>query len=84
MTDRKKPGVAFWATVAVAVVLAAYPLSFGPVRYAYWKNDRPAWMGKAAGMFFWPHFWMHEHGPQWLSRAISGYDDWWFRPPVLQ
>jgi hypothetical protein len=30
MTDRKKPGVAFWATVALVVVLVAYPLSFGP------------------------------------------------------
>jgi hypothetical protein len=31
MTDRKKPGVAFWATVAVVLALVAYPLSFGPV-----------------------------------------------------
>jgi hypothetical protein len=29
-TSRKKPGVAFWATVVVVVVLVAYPLSFGP------------------------------------------------------
>ena len=27
--NRKKPGVAFWATVVVVVVLVAYPLSFG-------------------------------------------------------
>jgi hypothetical protein len=37
MTDRKKPGVAFWAGVAVAVLLVAYPLSFGPV---CWLNQR--------------------------------------------
>jgi hypothetical protein len=30
MTDRKKPGVAFWATVALVVVLL-YPLSLAPV-----------------------------------------------------
>jgi hypothetical protein len=36
MTSRKKPGVAFWATVAVFVVLA-YPLSFGP---ACWTMSR--------------------------------------------
>ena len=31
MTDRKKPGVAFWATVVVvAVLLVAYPVAWGP------------------------------------------------------
>lgn len=34
--DRKKPGMAFWATVA-AVVLLAYPISFGP---ACWIASR--------------------------------------------
>ncbi len=28
--ERKKPGVAFWATIALAVTLVAYPLSIGP------------------------------------------------------
>ena len=36
-SDRKKPGVAFWATVVVVVVLLAYPLSFGP---ACWGATR--------------------------------------------
>ena len=36
MTDRKKPGAAFWATVVVVVVLI-YPLSFGP---ACWISSR--------------------------------------------
>jgi hypothetical protein len=30
MTDRKKPGVAFWATVVLVVALLGYLLSFGP------------------------------------------------------
>jgi hypothetical protein len=30
MTNRKQPGVAFWATVVVVAVLVGYPLSFGP------------------------------------------------------
>jgi hypothetical protein len=38
MTDRKKPGVAFWMTVALAAGLA-YPLSFGP---ACWLHE---WAG---------------------------------------
>lgn len=29
-SDRKKPGVAFWTTVVLVVVLVGYPLSFGP------------------------------------------------------
>jgi hypothetical protein len=29
-SDRKKPGVAFWATVVLVAVLVGYPLSFGP------------------------------------------------------
>ena len=30
MTSRRKPGVAFWATVVIAAGLVLYPLSFGP------------------------------------------------------
>ena len=37
MTDRKKPGVAFWATVALVVMLIGYPLSVGP---AFWITNR--------------------------------------------
>ena len=29
-TSHKQPGVAFWTTVLVVVVLVAYPLSMGP------------------------------------------------------
>jgi hypothetical protein len=42
MTSRKKPGVAFWATVVPVVVLVLYPLSFGP---ACWINCRSDWIG---------------------------------------
>jgi hypothetical protein len=35
--DGKKPGVSFWATVVVVVLLVAYPLSFGP---ACWIASR--------------------------------------------
>jgi len=37
MTSRNKPGVAFWATIALAAVLVGYPLSFGP---ACWISSR--------------------------------------------
>ena len=35
--DHKKPGVAFWATVGLVVILVVYPLSFGP---ACWISTR--------------------------------------------
>ncbi len=35
--SRKKPGVAFWATVVVLVGLSGYPLSMGP---ACWISSR--------------------------------------------
>lgn len=35
--NRQKTGVAFWATVALVVVLVGYPLSFGP---ACWIASR--------------------------------------------
>ena len=42
--DRKKPGVGFWATVAVVVVLVAYPLSWGPAHLIECRLNRPwAW-----------------------------------------
>ena len=47
MTSRKKPGVAFWATVALVAVLMGYPLSFGPwcwiaSRTATHRRDAPS------------------------------------------
>jgi hypothetical protein len=41
MTERKRPGVVFWATVVV-VCLLAYPLSFGPACWITSRLDRGA------------------------------------------
>jgi hypothetical protein len=38
MNEGSKPGIAFWATVVIVVVLVAYPLSFGP---ACWWFSKP-------------------------------------------
>src|SRR5262245_22978664 len=55
--SHKKPGVAFWATVVVVVVLVAYPLSFG---LACWWFSPPwsdgPWLIRTSDA--WPHaFW---------------------------
>ena len=58
--DRKKPGVAFWATVAVVVVLA-YPLSFGPV---CWFRHSAKMRISVMPHVHWPLGWvMYNFGP---------------------
>ena len=51
MTDRKKPGVAFWATVVLVVVLTLYVLSFGP---ACWITSRMNFGTSAIGVIYRP------------------------------
>ncbi len=53
MTSGKKPGIAFWATVVLVLVLA-YPLSFGP---ACWITSRAEWLQPAFEYAFWPLVW---------------------------
>jgi hypothetical protein len=48
---KKKPGVAFWATVVLVVALVAYPLSFGP---ACWMAGCGVVPMKATRMAYWP------------------------------
>lgn len=50
MTDRKKPGVPFWATVA-AVGLVLYVASFGP---ACWLTSRMHFETSAIGVIYRP------------------------------
>ena len=75
MTDRKKPGVAFWATVMMVVVLVAYPLSFGP---ACWWLSEPIEMiafsyqnTRQIPGAYWPIAWAAKHGPKPLQRMIT-------------
>ena len=43
MTDSKKHGWAFWATVGLVVVLVGYPLSFGPACWLVSWEILPDW-----------------------------------------
>jgi hypothetical protein len=70
MTDRKKPGVAFWATVALVAVLLAYPLSFGP---ACWLCERGLLSQRAAWIIFRPWTWLCVNGPEPVRTAVRRY-----------
>jgi hypothetical protein len=73
--DRKKPGWAFWTTVAVVVVLVGYPLSFGPACWIVaWANEN-AGAGFVNG-FYRPVIWTHNRSFQRsgrLHKVISWY-----------
>src|SRR5262245_63765989 len=70
MTSHKKPGVAFWATVVVVVVLVAYPLSFGP---ACWLCEKGALSQRIGWTMFRPVTWLVLHGPRPVSSLIQAY-----------
>ena len=70
MTDRKKPGVTFWATVIVVVVMVAIIGYAG----AYWKFVEVAysggWPGSGTKVPIYPDFWPRGTTDQtWHSRA---------------
>ena len=72
VTDRKKSGVAFWATVVVVVTLA-YPISFGP---ACWIGSRidVTDTGRTALMYFYyPLLRIAADGPAWPKAPLF----WW-------
>ncbi len=82
MTSRKKPGVAFWATVVVVVVFVAYPLSAGPVSWiARWLVDggmisfgQAEWFLEHA---YAPAQWLVMNGPAPLLKAVEWYMKLW-------
>jgi hypothetical protein len=73
-SDRKKPGVAFWATVVLVVVLVGYPLSFGP---AAWLAIRTGNLKLVQGWFWAPLETVVVHGPDQLVTRYNEFVFWW-------
>src|SRR5262245_35249764 len=74
---RKKPGVAFWATVVVVVVLVAYPLRFGPACWWFASEKSvlvyvgpPRTAPMYAPRMYWPIGWLAANGPSPVGDAI--------------
>ena len=76
MTDRKKPGWAFWTTVVVVLVPLLYVLSIGPAcwwfaRYAAFFSYVPV---KYAPKPYWPVGWIAKR-----SRPVRKLVGWYVR-----
>jgi hypothetical protein len=67
MTDRKKPGVAFWATVVVVAVLL-YPISFGP---ACWITSRTNMGASAIPAVYRPLTWAMSPNSETMINRVS-------------
>jgi len=72
-SDRNKPGVLFWATVVVVVVLVAYPLSFGPANHALTLLGDPEWALPVYWRIYAPIIWLYEYGPDPVHQLIERY-----------
>jgi len=79
MTSRKKPGVAFWATVLL-VGLVLYVLSIGPVMWLGVRKYLPDWALGARATIYRPMIWLVEDGPRPIGRAIEWYAALWLPP----
>jgi hypothetical protein len=81
MTNRKKPGWAFWTVVVV--VLVVYPLSMGPASWLGRQAGSPFWLSRAIAAIYQPLWWIEGRLPQFVSDQQARYLGWWIgeEPP---
>lgn len=78
-SNNKKPGIAFWSTVAAAVLVILYPLSIGPL---IWLADRGMLPEEAAGLIgiiYYP-LELAAASSDATIRLYSWYASLWMRP----
>jgi len=69
MTDRKKRGKAFWATLVVLVVIVGYPFSYGPSLWLVRRGRLP----NSAIRLYEPMTWFQKNIPGPPGDAVR----WW-------
>jgi hypothetical protein len=67
--DRKKPGVAFYASVAVCLGLL-YPIGWGPVNWLWPHLGR---LRPPLTTLYTPILWIEDNGPWWIHNPLV----WW-------
>jgi hypothetical protein len=77
MTSRKKPGVAFWATVALVLVLVGYPLSLGPAVWLQTRGMMPKFISDFLMWFYTPLEFV-EFADTSETRGPFGRALWWY------
>jgi hypothetical protein len=77
MTDRKKPGVAFWATVVVVVAIVGYPLSLFPIMWLDHRDmiSKSTPLDTILWVYCAPVSWLRTDGPDWIDDAVDWIDD---------
>ncbi len=73
MTDRKKPGAAFWATLVLAAV-ALFVAALGP---AAWTSSRTGVGVKAVSSLYEP---LLSRSPHAVRKILETYSTWWAPP----
>jgi len=72
MTDRKKPGVAFWVTVVVGLSLL-YAISYLPATWLRRQDWSPEWVDDVYLCIYAPVTWIDEYGPDVARRFLRWY-----------
>ena len=76
MTSRKKPGVAFWATVVLSLPVL-YVLSIGPAVLIVTRDWCPGWAFHAYLRIYSPVLSVYKHGPQPIHDVLDWYGHLW-------
>ena len=76
MTDRKKPGVLFWATAGLAGMVL-YVMSFGPAYWLWNRPECPVWAKNAVDVTYEPLWATCRHCPSWTDDELHLYWHWW-------